>query len=218
MNKLKIEAFSKPDCQSGSLGSIEAIINPENYSYTKNVEYSNSNEQGSNANTALFSKIGPSDLKFKLIVDGTGIVSLGSYANVDAYIKSFNDLLYRYNGDIHRPNYLQLSWNGIIAVAVLKSYTVTYTLFNTDGTALRANIDASFTESIDFKTKAKMAGKNSPDMSHIRVVKAGDTLPLMSYRIYGDSSWYLEIARVNNIDDFRSIQPGQKILFPPLAR
>src|SRR5665213_3586121 len=107
MNKLKISAYSKPDCPDSALiGSIEAHINPENYSVTRNVEYSNSNEQGSNANTALFSKIGPSDIKFKLIIDGTGLVALGSsYANVDAYIKSFNDLLYKYNGNIHRPNY-----------------------------------------------------------------------------------------------------------------
>jgi nucleoid-associated protein YgaU len=91
-----------------------------------------------------------------------------------------------------------------------------YTLFKPDGTALRANVTLKFKENIDFKTKLKMAQMSSPDLTHVRTVKAGDTLPLMTYRIYGDSSWYPEVARFNNLRHFSAIKPGDEIHFPPL--
>jgi nucleoid-associated protein YgaU len=49
-------------------------------------------------------------------------------------------------------------------------------------------------------------------------VKSGDTLPLLAKEIYGSSRYYLRLAQVNHIDDFRNLQPGQEIIFPPLAK
>jgi nucleoid-associated protein YgaU len=50
------------------------------------------------------------------------------------------------------------------------------------------------------------------------VVKSGDTLPLLAKEIYGSSEYYLRVAEVNGIDDFRNLTPGQQIIFPPLAK
>ncbi len=36
--------------------------------------------------------------------------------------------------------------------------------------------------------------------------------------IYGSSTYYLWVAQVNNLDDFRNLTPGQKIFFPPLEQ
>jgi nucleoid-associated protein YgaU len=102
--------------------------------------------------------------------------------------------------------------------AVLKSYTLTYTLFKPDGTALRATIDAQFTESIDYADKINMASPNSPDLTHFRTVRAGDTLPLMTYNIYGDSSYYLKVAKSNLLNSVYGISPGDSIAFYPLEQ
>ena len=98
------------------------------------------------------------------------------------------------------------------------SFTVAYSLFKPDGSALRATINLKLTESKDYKTKAKEAQKSSPDLTHMRTVKAGDTLPLMTYRIYGDSSYYTEVARVNKLRSFNDIKPGDQIYFPPIKK
>lgn len=45
-------------------------------------------------------------------------------------------------------------------------------------------------------------------MTHIRVVAAGDNLPLMCERIYGDSRHYLWVADHNRLTDFRNLRPG----------
>jgi nucleoid-associated protein YgaU len=64
--------------------------------------------------------------------------------------------------------------------------------------------------------EALRANRSSPDMSHLIEVKAGDTLPLLCYRVYRDSSYYLEVARQNKLTDFRDLKPGSKLHFPPL--
>jgi nucleoid-associated protein YgaU len=47
-------------------------------------------------------------------------------------------------------------------------------------------------------------------------VKEGDTLPMLAYEVYGDSAYYLELARVNGLDDFRNLKAGDRIFFPPV--
>lgn len=40
----------------------------------------------------------------------------------------------------------------------------------------------------------------------------------MSHRIYGDSKYYLEVARVNEITSFRKLEVGKEIFFPPIEK
>ena len=59
-------------------------------------------------------------------------------------IKKIERIVYTYNGDIHRPNYVQVQWGKNINFnSVLKSFDTTYTLFRPDGTPLRAKISLS---------------------------------------------------------------------------
>jgi hypothetical protein len=222
MKRLLIEAYDNPRCIGDAVNSIEAFINPESFTNSYTVQYNPSNEPGSSANTAIFSKIGPAEYKFKLIVDGTGVVAPYNpkYESVDAYLADFKAITYDYVSNIHRPYYLSLSWGNIQVTAVLKSYTLTYSLFKPDGTALRASIDAQFTESIDYSDKINMASPNSPDLTHFRTVRAGDTLPLMAYKIYGDSQYYLQIAQSPNnaLNSVYDISPGDIITFDPLQK
>ena len=75
-----------------------------------------------------------------------------------------------------------------------------------------------FTEDcIDPETKAKQDNKNSPDLTHLREVVEGDTLPMMCYKIYGDCKYYLQVAEYNEIVNLSYLKPGQIIEFPPLT-
>jgi hypothetical protein len=124
-----------------------------------------------------------------------------------------------YNGNIHRPNYLKVAWGTLtVKRCVLKGASIAYKLFKPDGVPLRAVITANFTDNSDDQTRVAIAQDQSPDLTHIRTIKAGDSLPLMCYRIYGDANYYLAVARVNRLDNFRRLTPGQKIFFPPLTK
>ena len=62
------------------------------------------------------------------------------------------------------------------------------------------------------------AQDHSADLTHVRLVKAGDTLPRLCDEIYGEPRMYLEVARANDLDHFRALQPGMRIAFPPLEK
>jgi nucleoid-associated protein YgaU len=101
---------------------------------------------------------------------------------------------------------------------VLKSASIAYKLFKPEGVPLRAVITANFTDNSDDNARVAIAQDQSSDLLHVRLVKAGDNLPTLCHQIYGDPGYYLEVACVNQIDNFRKLTPGTKIIFPPLEK
>lgn len=92
----------------------------------------------------------------------------------------------------------------------MKSVDVNYTLFDRMGNPLRAELDCVFTGDGD------VPEMQSPDVTHARAVDSGDSLPLMSSRIYDDPSYYMKVAEANNLDSVRNIPAGESIVFPPV--
>ena len=215
--KLKIEACADAQCTQPTGDSIEASINPETYQLSFGVTYKGSQEKLNNAVTQIFQGMADTSLSLDLVVDGTGLVPLPSgIKTVDDYLATLKKIVYTYQGTYHRPNYLKITWGNLKFTGVCESMSTKYTLFTPEGFGLRATVTLKFKESIDFDTKLKMAQSSSPDLTHVRVVRAGDTLPLMSYQIYGDSAYYPVVARANNLSHFAAIRPGDQLYFPPL--
>jgi nucleoid-associated protein YgaU len=100
----------------------------------------------------------------------------------------------------------------------LKSVDINYTTFDADGSPLHAELAAQFLEDLAPKKKSALDNLLSPDLTHRRLVKAGDTLPLLCRDIYGTPEHYLRVAEANGLDDFRHLIPGQELLFPPYAK
>ena len=133
-------------------------------------------------------------------------------------LANFKKAVFDYNGDQHKPNYLVISWGALLFKGILTDLSIEYKLFKSDGTPLRAVAKVKFISHIEAEKRAAAENNQSPDLTHVRMVKEGDTLPLMTHRIYGDPKYYLEVAKVNNLSNFRSLTPGTKLYFPPLAK
>ncbi|QHS58858.1 CIS tube protein [Chitinophaga agri] len=218
IKKLLITAYGDAACVNQELGSITAMINPASYSLSYKAEYGLSEESAASEPTQIFKGMGHSDFNLDLLVDGTGIITIPNAATVDGYITLLTNLIFSYQGNVHRPNFLKITWGNLVYRGVCTSLTTNYKLFNADGTALRAEVKLVIAQSLDFKTKKQKSKKSSPDLTHIRTVKAGDTLPMMAYRIYGDSSYYMEVARLNGLSSIHAIRPGDELYFPPLKK
>jgi phage tail protein X len=178
------------------------------------MEYDSAQGSGTTNSRMEFKKVKPGDLTLSFFIDGTG--ANGRMDDVRARIAQFQ-LVTGYNGSIHRPNYLKVVWGTLqVKRCVLKSASIAYKLFRPDGVPLRAVISATFTDNSDDTTRVAMAEDTSADLTHVRVVKGGDTLPLLCYRIYGDPQQYLFVAAANGLDDFRRLRPGMTLHFPPL--
>ncbi len=221
LQKLKIRSYNTPACTGTPLNEIEALINPEGYSQDYKVTYDDPKIIGDSAKSLFFSGMGTNVITInKLIVDGTGVAKIGNAANPDDYISKFKDTVYTYVGTMHSPPYIMLTWGAknLTFKGVCTSLKVDYKLFKPDGSTLRAFIDITVTGNIDFASKEMEAQKSSPDLTHIRTVKAGDTLPLMAYHIYNSSTNYLTLAKQNNLNSVYQTTPGQKLYFPPLPK
>ena len=152
------------------------------------------------------------------MLDGTGVVDAGRGTTVSDQIALLRDIAYEYKGDEHEPGPVELNWGDELKAfrARLSALDVTYTLFDPEGAPLRAKVKLDFVEALTPKEVAVEADNQSPDMTHLVRVVAGDTLPLLCQRIYKDASRYLEVAAHNDLDGFRALAPDTILRFPPI--
>lgn len=216
LEKLLIMAYESPRYSGQALATFTAFINPNEITLSYEMEYDSAQGSGTTNSRMNFKKLKPGDMSLTFFIDGTG--ASGQPADVQQQVEKFQTVT-GYNGNIHRPNYLKVAWGTLqIKRCILKSASITYKLFKPDGVPLRAVITASFTDNSDDQTRVAMSQDQSPDLTHVRMVKAGDNLPAMCREIYNDPSYYLEVARANRINDFRNLTPGVRIIFPPLEK
>lgn len=216
LEKLLIKAYERPDYSGQPIGEFSAYVNPNEITLSYEMEYDSAQGAGTTNSRMNFKKVKPGDLSLTFFIDGTG--ANGSKIDVQQKVESFQTVT-GYNGNIHRPNYLKVVWGTLqVKRCILKSASIAYKLFKPDGIPLRAVITANFTDNADDQTRVALAQDQSPDLTHVRLIKAGDNLPDLCYQIYGDPSYYLEVAQANELENFRQLTPGSKLFFPPLKK
>ncbi|MEI6897393.1 MAG: peptidoglycan-binding protein [Psychromonas sp.] len=222
MEKLRITEIGKSNDDS-----YIAMLNPNSIKLTQGINYNDCESGGTGlvASTSEFSGYATETLAFDFMLDGTGVVK-GTESNsegqeskraiVSDALSKLQSVVYNYNGDEHEPNIVNISWGTLLFEGRLTSLSVDYTLFSSDGSPLRAKLSLAFK---GYKTKKKIltqAKQQSPDLTHLIKVKAGDSLPLLCQKIYHDGSYCIEVAKYNNLLSFRHLLPGQSLYFPPL--
>ena len=229
LEKLCIDAYTTVDRgPKADPDSIEVMFNPTSYKRSHAIAYQQARRQSINSpgQPARYGFTSPAELSFTLIFDGTGVDDFGVVSlarklmgqSVKKYIETLEKVCLNFNGDIHEPNFLTVRWGEFSFPCRLKSLEISYKLFDESGEPIRAEVEIGFIEDKSFEKWAREAGRNSPDLTHVRVVKDGDTLPLLCQEIYGSPVHYLTVARDNGLDNFRDLAPGQRLVFAPLAR
>lgn len=221
LSKLKIQAYSdKGFSNKVENGEFTTYMNPEKYTYHYKIEQNKTQASGTSDLAAKFSKKLPEELEIEFLFDRTGV--LPDYpATRDGVIddlNKFKDIILKYNGDEHKPNYLTITWGSLLFKGSMSDMSIEFKLFKSDGAPIRAVAKVKFTGFTEDKLRVARENNQSPDLTHYRVVKEGDTLPLMTYRIYGDSKYYLEVAKVNKLPNFRKLTAGQRLVFPPIQK
>jgi hypothetical protein len=217
LNKLTIEAYEKADYSGPVVAKFVAFLNPSELTLSWEVEFDSAQGAGTNNSRRDFKKAKPGDLSLDFFLDGTG-ANGSKNVEVQEQITQFQNVT-GYSGDIHRPHYLKIAWGTLTVMrCVLKSASIKYKLFKSDGVPLRAVISATFTDNADDKTRVGMAQDQSADLTHVRLTRAGDTLPGLCTQIYGNPRLYVQVARANRLPLFRRLEPGTRLVFPPLEK
>jgi len=216
LERLVIKAYQQANYSGHATSEFEAYVNPSEITLAYEVEYDAAQGAGATNSQMNFKRMKPGDMSLTFFLDGTG--ANGRPCDVQEKVRQFQ-LVTGYNGNIHRPNYLKIGWGTLtIRRCVLKSASIVYKLFKPNGVPLRAVITAAFSDNSDEQTRVATAQDQSSDLTHFRLVKAGDTLPLLCHELYGDPGLYLRVARANGLDDFRDLIPGTRLAFPPLEK
>lgn len=212
--KLVIKAYQAEDYSGAAVSQFDAFLNPSEITIAYEIEYASQQGQGTTNARATFLRVKPGDLTISFFLDGTG--ASGELIDVTQRVAQFQSVT-GYSGDEHHPHYLTVGWGTLpIRKCVLKSASIAYKLFRPDGVPLRAVISATFTERVDDQTRVAVAGDKSPDLTHVHLVKAGETLPALCQKFYGDVSYYTDVAAFNKLNNFRQLETGMQLIFPPL--
>nr|DAW87282.1 MAG TPA: secretion system protein [Bacteriophage sp.] len=218
MEKMKIIAYGDEKF-SKKIGEMTVQISPLDYQGKKEVKYDPGKQQGQNKQSPVFVGYKNEELSVDVQIDCTGVIEGTKDADtVKKKIGELEKLVYKYNGDGHQSNFIEIAWGTLLFKGRLKQMKTTYGLFAPDGQPLRAKVTLLFTEFVNRAEADKEANRQSPDMSHMVALGAGDTIALLCQRIYGDSGLADEVARINGLNGFRNVKPGTVLLFPHLMK
>ncbi|MEM0995747.1 MAG: LysM peptidoglycan-binding domain-containing protein [Bacteroidota bacterium] len=159
-------------------------------------------------------------LVFPLFFDNSWVAaddSTSSETTVRSQVDAFLALVYSVNSDSHTANYLKVTVGDFIFSGQTESVRVSYSLFNSEGKPLRAQVELAITQTETVASRKAAAGLQSPDLTRSVIVREGDSLPGLSQKYYNTPHYYLELARVNRITNFRSLRIGTRIVIPPLS-
>jgi hypothetical protein len=219
VKKMLIRAYSDSKLQK-EVKKMEVQINPESYSHKTEVKYDSKQAFGTTGKQLKFNKIEPQKMEFEFLFDSTGLVNgvKDTTNGVEVQLQKLRDVLISYDGNSHRPRYLRIVWGTLMFNCCIDTLDITYKLFNKDGAPLRATARAAFTGFKEENRRLAEEKSKSADLTHVRMIREGETLPLICHEIYGDPKYYIEVAKINNLKNFRKLNVGDKLIFPPISK
>lgn len=191
---------------------------------------------GGNATPQVFNGYKVPELSVESLIDATGVLpppmgmelKEGTEPSVQPYIELIKKVMYSWQSEEHGPAFLKVTWGKVfptnssnsanpdgIFKCQLEDLTIKYVLFSASGNPVRAELSFKF-KGVEDPVKA--AEGYSPDLTHFIDIKYGDNLPALCKQIYGSPEFFLQIARINNLPSIYAIEPGMKLLFPPLEK
>jgi phage tail-like protein len=190
-------------------GEVTCWLNPREYTITQSSEWP-AEGRGST---------GPQELTVELVFDAADDPSRSVSDVCTALFGALEPA-----GDRGRPPTLTFAWGESAPFrAVARRLSVRYVLFRADGEPSRARVELTLVRIELPRTAARArrpglvaAGTEeaSPGGARIHVVIAGESLPSIAYRSYGDAHAWRVIAAANAIDDPTRLEPGTRLEIP----
>lgn len=202
-------------------------INPESFTKNYKIELDQQRGHGNHGTDPRFKSTVPEQLRLDFVLDGTETMQGYTYPVADGVelkevkdqLNAFLAAVYDFKDEIHRPRFLKLFWGEDMRFpCILSNLDINYTLFHPDGSPLRVKISATFLNYLAQIARTARERKRSPDLTHYRKGTAGDRLDLLTYKIYNDSKYFLQVGKANGLTSVRNLKPGIDLYFPPFDK
>ncbi|MGX5820940.1 CIS tube protein [Chitinophaga lutea] len=247
ISKLRIVSLPNPDTSgsgvSKALSAVQTLtskifevqINPEEITRNFSIKYHEPNEPGTNGSEFQFEKVNPEELELRFILDGTGVVPSGgpsldlagsalaalpseAQAYVPGRVAQLQAAVYDFKDESHRTPFLMVQYGKLVFMGLLLNMGVNYNLFSPEGIPLRAEVTLKLKAHTPFRDSASLLSLLSPDLTRHHQVLAGENILRICDDVYEDEKYYLEVARANDLVNFRDLQPGTHLILPPIDK
>ena len=195
------------------------LFNPTSYSISTSVTWVPQGSRELNAPPLTYGGGASRTLTLELFYDVTEPID---GTRIDDVRKETNKVVTLARKDRHlgRPPVVAIEWGAAPLtgpdfpfIGVVSTLTQNFTLFNANGTPVRANLNVTFTEFADPEIDQR---KLDPEFT-TRVVKRGDTLSSIAAELYGDPALWRAIALANRLDDPRHLEIGRHLAIPKIV-
>ncbi len=200
---------------------LEFQFNPKELKITKQLNWKGGGDDDTvperNAPTLKFGGGKPAKFDLTLVFDTSQNVT---YRDVRMYTNELLKLVMMYGTveDRYAPPQVEFQWGALaLFMAVVEKVEITYTLFDPDGTPVRAEAKVDF---IQQDPTDDVEGSTNPstrtEARKTRIVQEGDRLYLIAYQEYGAVAHWRHLAEANGLHDPRDLKAGQILILPPL--
>lgn len=191
-------------------GQLEAAFNPKEYTISKSVPWNPQATAGLDAPEMQFTMGQGETLQLELFFDTF---------EQRSPVTDHTDRLHKMaliDPELHRPPMVLVSWGKLKFTGVIESLTHRFTMFLESGIPVRATCSVNLREARDAKEQAKDKKTASPDHAKLRAVRRGETLQSIAAEEYDDPAEWRRIADANGIDDPFRLEPGIRLIVPPI--
>jgi hypothetical protein len=211
---------------------LDCLFNPTQYTFVKANTWRSQSLTGSDVPTLNFMGGGPMVMQFELFFDTYApdepdTTKRNQIAGQD--VRTYTEVLLNLmkidpslasndKAKAGRPPICSFHWGNYWSFkGVITDVTLSFTLFTNEGKPVRARATVSLQQVEQEGTYPRQnptSGGAGTRPSH--VVGPDETLDLIAYQEYGDSTLWRHLARANRLENPRTLRPGQRLIVPSL--
>jgi nucleoid-associated protein YgaU len=200
----------------GSQGQLTFRFNPKEYTVKKTANWKRKPARGAKqAAMPEFTGANPRELSLEIFLDASDSQSGSVVADLELLFSCCAPTSQTLGQNKPSPPFVLFGWGSTMSfTAVMKSVSAKYTMFRADGTPTRAVCTVTL-EELPNETPRQNPTSGGIAARRTHTVVAGDSLPLIAYREYGDPGLWRALANANAIDDPLRLRSGLRLLIPP---
>jgi hypothetical protein len=190
--------------------AIQVLFNPTDYGISRSANYAAMEVPGLSSPIFQFVRGEADVLSVELFLDCTNVRQ-----DVEAALLDLRQFIV-IDGKLHHPPVCRFDWGKVHFTGIVTSLRDRYALFADDGRVIRARVSLTLKKYQSAEVQLRELKRSSPDRTHRRVVREGETLAHLADEVYGDPRLWRVIAEANFVDQPRYVPAGTALVIPSL--
>lgn len=202
--------------KAGGEGEIKFAFNPNEFTISKTASWERTPQRGATT-TAMpqFTGSEPASMTLEVFFDAGESSSPTVAKDVQRLLDTVTPLPKTISANKPSPPWVVFGWGKFMSfVAIVKQVSAKYTMFRPDGTPIRAAVTLNLEEIPTDPPPKQNPTSGALTASRTHQVVAGDSLPSIAQREYGNPNRWRDLADANGIDDPMRLPPGTNLLVP----